>query len=717
MSVRRILFLLILFLFAAAAPRRAGADAEEAEPITKLPADTVHLDTDCLIYDANAMSGTAEGNVRIRYRGTVLEADEAFIDLDDGISYAKGRVRLLQGQDILECDALSYHWETQTGRVEKGDLLFRDTGYHIRAGLLEKTGQDTYHIEDGSFTTCLCPSPEDRLPWEVRAQGGEITLGGYAKIKKATFRILRVPVFYFPTAYVPVKLDRDSGFLVPSIGNSGTNGWEFALPYYWAINASLDATFLLEVMTKRGFKPGVEFRYRPNRVTSGQWNLSLIDDHKADEFRYGLKAAHLQRLSSSFYDKLEVKVVSDNLYTEDFPWEVADPADRILVSRGILGFHSGNFHSTLEGNFSDLVAGVGADEIPQPLPGVHVDFVSRPVGVPWLSLGWRSEAIHFFDELGDRRWRQQLFPQGAVVVRPLPGVSLSGGFGIREVLSQYVGDSWGGEGDQHRTLMETGARAEGTLGRGFHWGGYRLYHLIRPRIEYQWIEEIAGDPFPVVFDGLDQLRARNLLTYSIYTSLWGKAEDTLPAGQKGMVGELYVVNSLDFEQDPIDSPSQRRFSDVRITFRLAPRPYFGVYSNLQIDPYGGSLRILEVGTSFSDKTNRWGLQLGYLEHDSYLVDTLTRVEMWDAYDLVYFFPGIDDTIRSRVRARFSSQWSAALTTLYLVGLSGKIENHLAVSYLSVCECWSVILKVDQTVRPDDIGFSVQFRLVGLGSYF
>lgn len=716
MSMRRVLFLLILFLLAAVCPRSAAAGPEEAEPLTSPADDTVRLEAERFTYDAKAMSGTAEGNVRIHYQGTVLEAEEAFIDLDDRTSYAKDRVRLLQGQDVLECDAISYHWESQTGRVDKGNLLFRSTGYHIRAGLLEKTGQDTYHIEDGSFTTCLCPSPDDRLPWEVRARQGEITLGGYAKIKKATFRILRVPVFYFPSAYVPVKLNRDSGFLLPSIGHSGTNGWEFAIPYYWAINASLDATFLLEVLTDRGVKPGLEFRYRPSRATSGQWNLSLIDDHKADEFRYGLRAEHLQRLSPSFYDKLEVKVVSDNRYTEDFPSEIADPADRILVSRGILGFHRGNFHSTLEGDFSDLVADVGGDGIPQPLPRVHVDFVRRPVGVPWLSLGWRSEAIHFFDELGDRRWRQQLFPQGSVVLRPLPGVSLSGGCGIREVLSQYEGDSWGGEGDQHRTLVDTGAQLEGTLGRGFHWGAYRLYHIVRPRVEYQWIEEIAGDPFPVVFDGLDQLQGRNLLTYSIYTSLWGKVEDTVPAGQRGMVGELYVVNSLDFEQDAIDSPSQRRFSDVRITFRLQPRPYFGFSSNLQIDPYGGSLRVLEVGTSFSDRMNRWGLQLGYLEHDPYRVDTLTRVEMWDAYDLVYFFPGIDKTIRSRIRARFSSQWSAALTTLYLLEFSGKIENHLAVSYLSVCECWSVLLRVNQTVRPDDIGFSVQFRLVGLGSY-
>jgi hypothetical protein len=443
----------------------------------------------------------------------------------------------------------------------------------------------------------------------------------------------------------------------------------------------------------------------------------VINDHKADEFRYGIRAEHLQRISSSLYDKLEVKVVSDNKYTEDFPWEITDPADRIVESRGILGFHKGNFHTTLEGNFSDLVAGPGGDRIPQPLPHVHMDFVRRPVGLPWLSLGWRSEATHFMNETGDRRWREQLFPQGTVVFRPIQGVSLTGMVGIREILSQFEDESWGGEGDAHRTLLETGAQAEASMGRGFAWGGYRLHHIIRPRIQYQYIRRIAGEPFPVVFDGLDQLQGRNLLTYSFYTSLWGKQEDILPSGRRGMVAELYLVNSMDFDQNPIDSPTGDLFSDVGITFHLQPRPYFGFRSYLQIDPYDGSLRILEVGTSFSDTMDRYSVQVGYLEHDPYVVDALTRVEVFDAYDFVFFFPGIDKTIRSRIRARFSSQWSASLTTLYLIELSGKIENHLNVSYLSKCDCWSLILRVNQTVRPDDVGVSVQFRLEGLGSYF
>ena len=277
-------------------------------------------------------------------------------------------------------------------------------------------------------------------------------------------------------------------------------------------------------------------------------------------------------------------------------------------------------------------------------------------------------------------------------------------------------DSFGADGNQHKTLLETGVEAEGTLGRGFEWGSYSLHHIIRPRVRYQYIHEITGDPFPVVMDGLDMLTSRNFLTYSIYTSLWGKMEDVLSTGKKGMMGDLYVAQSLELEQDPVNSPTQKLFSDVLVRFRLQPRPWLGLMTNLQIDPYEGSLRTVEAGVSFQENSNRFGLDLGFLEHDEYIVDPLTRVEMWDAYDLVYPFPGIDQTLRSRVRARFNRQWSASLDTLYLIELSGKIENHLSVTYLSVCDCWSVVLKMNQTVRPDDVSFSVLFRLTGLGSY-
>jgi LPS-assembly protein len=679
--------------------------------------ETLRLECDVLQYDVSRGQAEARGGVQIAYEDSFMEAEEVFLDIKQRTSYSRGRVRLLHHGDILRCESLSFHWETQTGSLEDGEVLFEDTGYNIHAGVLEKTGVDTYLVEEGRFTTCQCPSSADRLPWEVRARKGEVTLGGYAKIRRASFFLYNIPVLYLPRMYLPVKVQRESGFLTPSIGQSGSNGWEFYLPFFYAINASLDTTFTLGGLTKRGVKPSWEFRYRPSKRTEGQWVFNAIEDLKDERFRYSLAATHMQQITSAYYNKVEFKLVSDNDYTEDFAEEVGHSADRVVESRGIFGFRRENLHATLEGNFTDPVAVNGGKDVPQRLPHVHVDLVHRPLAFPWLSFGWRSEAIHFLNEEGDQRVRSQVFPQGSVRLRLMPGLSLAGRVGVREIVSQGVDDGFGEEGTQHRTLVEETVDLEGTLGRNYSWGSYGLHHLVRPKLQYQWIEKLASDDFPVVMDGLDQHERRNWVTYSLYSSLWGAKRNDRSQGGGGMLAEARVAQSIDLRRDETDSPSQRLLSDLRTNIRLRPRPYLALGLDLQVDPYRGSMRSLETRMSLSDRTNRYGLRVGYLYHRPHRVDPVTRVELWDAYTLKYPFEGVEKTVSTGMHAKLTWQWSASLETLYLIESSGKVANNFSVSYRSACKCWSVLLRLRQTVRPDDVGFSVHFQLEGLGSQF
>ena len=692
-----------------AAPSAVAGTA--AGPVLRIESSSLDL-------DAEKQQATATGDVRISYGTMTLQADEVFVDLVKKTSLAKGRVRLLHGEDLLTCDAIAYRWEEETGTVENGDLLVEDTGYHIRAAHMEKTGTDTYQMEDGDFTTCRCESPDDRLPWELHAREGELTVGGYAKVKKATLRILDVPLLYLPRAYVPVKLHRSSGFLVPEMGQSGRHGWEIALPYYWAINASMDATFTLGGLTKRGVKPSLEFRYRPSRKTAGEWRFSELPDSQAGKFRYSLAGEHLQMISRSWYDKVELNVVSDNEYLEDFPGEVGNPADRLADSRGALGFRRGDVHATLEASFSDLVVDTGGEDVAQRLPEMHVDLIPLTVGAPWLTVGWRNTATHFASEKGEQRVRGDFYPMGRILLGLGRGVTLQGYAGLREVVSWDVDGGFGTRGNQQRTLVESGAEVEATLGRGYRWGSYRLHHLIRPRVRYQWIHAVAADPFSVVLDGLDALERRNWVTYSLTNRIWGRKAAPAGAGLKGLAAELYLAQSVDLDRDPEDSPTQRTFSDIRVALRVQPRPYLSFGVDLQIDPYdGGGLRFFEATTGLWTRQRRFGVQLGYIDHSAYVVDPITRVELWDAYVRVYDFPGIEKSIRARFEGRITPHWSGRVESHFLIEESGKVENHFTVSYLSRCECWSVVLQVNQTVRPDDVGFSARFQLEGLGSYF
>jgi len=682
------------------------------------------LESSRLDLDGAHWQAKATGDVKLTYEGITLDAQEVFLDIEKKESFARGSVRLTHGQDILNCDTLSFRWETQTGAVSNGDLLVKTTGYRILADFMEKTGPDTYTAEQSSFTTCQCPEGCERLPWQVQAEDAEITLGGYAKVRKARFRLFNIPALYFPIIYLPVKLNRESGFLVPQINQSGTNGWGFGLPYFWAINASYDATFLMEGYTKRGPKPNLEVRYRPSRKTSGTWKGSGFYDLDMEQGRYGVKGRHLQEISRSFYNKLNLNLVSDNTYIEDFSWEVGNTADRLLESDGVFGFRRDNFHAAATVYYSQLVDGGGGMRIAQKVPEISARLFQRPVLWPWLSFSLDATGTNYMDEDGEDRIRGQIFPEAQIFFQLIPGLTLRGYGGVREVLSWGDMDlynlSWaddpGFSADRvrNRTLAETGAELDARFGRAFQWGDHRLFHMVQPTVEYQYIRMVEGEPFPVEMDGLDTLERRNWLTYSLRTSLWGANKKTNQAGR--LLAEMRVVQSLALEHDVQDFPEDRLFSDVRVELQVNPRPYLTCNLAVQVDPYAPDLRLLETDVGVWDKKRNYGLTVGYIRHDSYEVNPLTRVELVDVYDRDYLFAGIDDTLRAQATVRPFWWLTAVWNTLYLINESGKIENHLAIQYLSQCKCWSAQLNLRQTVRPDDFGFSFVIRLEGLGSY-
>ena len=55
----------------------------------------------------------------------------------------------------------------ETGVIENGDLFLEQGHISISGRRFEKFGGQTYHVDDGFFTTCLC---ESRRPeWKLSA--------------------------------------------------------------------------------------------------------------------------------------------------------------------------------------------------------------------------------------------------------------------------------------------------------------------------------------------------------------------------------------------------------------------------------------------------------------------------------------------------------------------------------------------------------------------
>ena len=69
---------------------------------------------------------------------------------------------------------------------------------------------------------------------------------------------------------------------MPQGGYSTRKGAFATQPFYWAIDDRSDATFYLEYMSERGWKPGVEYRYFLTREAKGAVMFDYFHDDKVD---------------------------------------------------------------------------------------------------------------------------------------------------------------------------------------------------------------------------------------------------------------------------------------------------------------------------------------------------------------------------------------------------------------------------------------------------
>src|SRR5262245_29084515 len=103
------------------------------------------------------------GGVQIRYQDIDLKADQAEIDLETKIVTAKGNVILDQGPRRLTGDDLTFDLNTKTGKLNHATGQV-SPDYYFTGTEVAKTGDDTYQVTNGVFTSCNQTTPD----WSFR---------------------------------------------------------------------------------------------------------------------------------------------------------------------------------------------------------------------------------------------------------------------------------------------------------------------------------------------------------------------------------------------------------------------------------------------------------------------------------------------------------------------------------------------------------------------
>ena len=193
-------------------------------------------------------------------------------------------------------------------------------------------------ITKGIFTSCgennNCP------PWAITSK--QIIHDKDKKeihYKNAWLKLYNIPVLYFPKFFHPdPTVDRKSGFLIPSFGDSKKLGSSVYVPYFHVISDSSDLTFKPRFFSNTEYLLQSEFR----KVTKNSNHISDFSINKSDDDSENGRKTHFFsnsefKLNSDFFDEssinLKIEKVSNDNYTKLYSLESTSP---IIKNTGVL---------------------------------------------------------------------------------------------------------------------------------------------------------------------------------------------------------------------------------------------------------------------------------------------------------------------------------------------------------------------------------------------
>ncbi len=213
----------------------------------------------------------ADGHVDVRYENARLRADHVEYNTETQVVTARGHVQLDYLTQHVEADDARYELRTNKGvfhhahgtfamqRRPSATLLISPNPIYFEAEEADRLDENTYRVRKAWLTVCK----PDKPTWKFYAPAATIRLKKSIHLENGNFRVYSVPVLYLPYASIPAEQRRDSGFMIPDIGDTSQKGFVIGDAVYWAPLDWLDLTLGAFDFSKRGWSQKGEFRMKP----------------------------------------------------------------------------------------------------------------------------------------------------------------------------------------------------------------------------------------------------------------------------------------------------------------------------------------------------------------------------------------------------------------------------------------------------------------------
>lgn len=608
------------------------------------------------------------GHVQVVYDQMRVTADEASVDATSGDVMARGHVVFDDPKSHLVADEVHYNIRTQKGWFSNGmgylhlkgappaRVLRTENPFYIWGETVDRLDEDTYLVSNGRMTTCDCA----KKGWLLSTRQARVMVGDKLVAHDAVFRLFGVPIFYFPIVADSIAREpRQTGFLLPHIGNSTQKGYIIGDGFFWAINPSTDLMLGVEDYSKRGLAERGEFRAKPSQNAdftidyfgvNDKYSITSLrapgesihgfgkDDDLGDGFRAALNLDYVNTMafrltwSPNYTEAVSSEAVQSGFLTKD--WN--------SYSFNVSAERYENFLST------DLVPGNYV--IIRHLPSIQFEQDDRQIGDSPVYFSFETSA----DAVGRTapgvtlpllEDRLDFHPQFLLRPKEFWHFRFTPLLGFR--VTQYGASLAPDHTPINRLLLDAGLdlrppSLEKVFSQTFR--GYRLKHVIEPDIQYHLVRARDPEDIPEIarFDAMDIFTDTNEIEYSLTNTILARKDvpDNSPdipqardifswrIAQKYYFdpnfGGALVPGQVNVFASTIDLTGfgfdhGQRFSPIDSVFKFAPFSNYDTEIRTDMSPTGAG-GVVDAGITSRVRHGLLGLAFSdfFINHSSYL---------------------------------------------------------------------------------------------------
>ena len=702
MSVRALTIILTMFIVSLSGPAAFGQQVNSEQPVL--------MTADDLSFDEDLGTATARGNVEIIQGERILNADAVTYNQRDDIVTATGNVVLLEPTgEVLFAEFAELTSDMREGFLRGFRMLLTDDSRLAAVSAQRRGGIET-ELTRAVYSPCRnCLGFDEEPLWQIKAR--RVLHDAEAQevvYRDATLELLGVPIAYTPYLSHPdPTVERKSGILTPTFGVSSLLGSSVQVPYFWAISEESDLTFDPILSTDQ--LPVVTGEYR-QRFASGENRTRLSftqDDAQTGEDRF---RGHIDSKSRFSIDELwrwgaDIRLTSDDTYLARYGFTGDDTlTNRLFVE----GFGSRSYAVAEALYFQGLHEEDIQKETPIVAPNLEYRYISAPGRFGAMTtLDTNIRALTREDGVSSQR------------ISLTPGWQISNTDSLGSITSfrtSVQGDLYNVDVDE-----ASSGQNDAVVGRAFPQAivSWRYPWVRRSGPNSQIFEPLlalvvapnGGNPEDIPdedsqsiafdetnlfdanrFSGTDRVEGGQRVVYGIRTGVFGGL---------GGASTLTVGQSFRFRESnpfPVGTGLEDQLSDIVANLQIAPNRFWNLLYKTRFDH--NSLRARRTEISAAVGPPALSADLNYV-----------------FFDRTGEFPDREEVTAS-LKSKLTDQWSARMQTRRDLTAEGGTLSYGA-SLVYECDCMNFELVYGRTFtsdrdipRVESLTFRITFKSLG-----